>query len=215
MEVFEAIQARRSVRKFKDIPVSDAILHEMLEAARMAPSPGNAQGYAFGVIRDSGLKTRLAEAAGHQMWIADAPVVFACCGDIGCDIADRPDDDFGLIVNRLRFGADFINFMKGCTDRVACMTLFNNGTPAIPAEHMFLTAVSHGLSGCFIGYLDVEKATGILKLPKHLRCLFLLPVGYADQPPEHKTLKSLREMSFYDQWTDGGRGCNPIKAVVL
>ena len=200
MELLEVIKARRSARKFKDIPISDDIINEILEAARLAPSPGNAQGYVFGVIRDKELKIQLAKTAGNQMWIATAPVVFACCGDTSWDISDQSDDDFGLIVNNLRFGAEFINFMKGYPDRKACMKLFNNGTPAIPAEHIFLTAVSHGLNACFIGYLDVDKASEFLNLPKHLSCLFLLPVGYAGEMPGDKDLKSIGDISFYDRW---------------
>lgn len=200
MTVYEAIRDRRSVRKFKNIPISDEIIHEMLEAARLSPSGGNAQGYVFGVIRDTDLKTRLAQAAGNQTWIASAPVVFACCADISLDIADQPDDDFGLIVNNLRFGDDFISFLKTYPNRKECMRLFENATPLIPAEHIFLTAVSHGLSACFIGYLDVEKASEVLNLPKHLSCLFLLPVGYADEIPKQKNVKSIGEIAFYDKW---------------
>jgi len=200
VELFEAIKARRSVRKFKDKPIADDIIHEMLEAARLSPSPGNAQAYTFGVVRDKALKTQLAEAAGNQLWIATAPVVFACCGDISWDIADQPDDDFGLVVNHLRFGVDFVNYMKACPDKKSCRKLFHNGAPVIPAEHIFLTAVSHGLSACFIGYLDVDKATEILQLPKHLSCLFLLPVGYADEPPSNKELKEVSDISFFDRW---------------
>ena len=200
MDVFEVIKKRRSARKFKDTPIPDDIIREMLEAARLAPSPGNAQGYVFGVIRDSALKTQLAESAGNQMWVATAPVIFACCSDISWDIAEQPEDDFGMIVNNLRFGLDFMNFMKGYHDRKACMKLFNNGATAIPAEHIYLTAVSYGLSACFIGYLDVDKASEILNLPKHLTCSFLLPVGYADEIPCQKNLKSIGAISFYDKW---------------
>ncbi len=172
----------------------------MLEAARRAPSPGNAQGAVFGVVRDGALKHSLAEAAGGQMWIAGAPVVFACCGDISWDIADAPEDDFGLRVNCLRFGKTFIDFMRTCPDRSARMKLFNNGVPSIPAEHIFLTAVSHGLSACFVGYLDVDRASRILNLPSYLKCLFLLPVGYADEAPAEKALKDLAKIAFYDKW---------------
>lgn len=200
MTVYEAINERRSVRKFKNIPISDDIINEMLEAARLSPSGGNAQGYVFGVIRDIELKSQLAQAAGNQMWIASAPVVFACCADISWDIANQPDDDFGMIVNNLRFGANFINFMKAYPNRQECMRLFENATPLIPAEHIFLTAVSHGLRACFIGYLDIEKASEVLNLPKYLSCLFLLPVGYADEVPEQKKMKSVNEISFYDKW---------------
>jgi len=200
VEIFETIKKRRSVRKYKDIPVSDNIISELLEAARLAPSGGNSQGYVFGVIKESKVKRQLAEVAGNQMWIADAPVVFACCADISWDFAKQPDDDFGLIVNKLRFGDEFMEYMKNYQDRKKCMMLFNNSTPLIPAEHIFLAAVSHGLSACFIGYLNVEKANEILNLPNHLTCLFLLPVGYADEIPGEKKLKSIEEISFYDRY---------------
>ena len=200
MTVFEAIKTRRSVRKFKDTPIHDAIIHEMLESARLAPSGGNAQGYIFGVIKDATLKTQLAKAAGNQMWIATAPIIFACCGDISWDIADQPEDDFGLIVNYLRFGTDFINSMKEYPNRKAFLKLLHNGTPVIAMEHIVLTAVSHSLSACPIGYLDIDKASMILNLPKHLVCFFLLPVGYADEQPKDKVTKSISDISFYDKW---------------
>lgn len=200
MKVFEAIHTRRSVRKFKDTPIPDEIIQEMIEAARLAPTPGNAQGNVIGVIRNDTLKNQLAEAAGGQMWIASAPVVFALCADISWDLKDQPEDDFGLIVNYLRFGKDFVQFTNQCPDRRTMNKLFANGGPCVAGEHIFLTAVTHGMSACFIGYLDTERASEILNLPKHLSCLFLLPVGYPDEIPGPKNLKSIDEISFYDKW---------------
>ncbi len=200
MDILEAIQRRRSIRRYKDTPVPDEVLHEMLVAAQLCPSGGNAQGWCFGVVRDPQLKCQLAEAAGNQMWIATAPVVFACCADVSWDIAQQPADDFGVIVNRLRFGDAFIDYLIAYPDRKACMTLFENATPLMPGEHIYLTAVSHGLSGCFIGHLDVKRAGEVLGLPDHLVCLFLLPIGYPDEAPREKALKSLNEITFYDRW---------------
>jgi nitroreductase len=200
MEVFEAIKTRRSVRKFKDIPIPDDVIREMLEAARLAPTPGNGQGNVIGVVKDQTLKMQLAKAAGGQMWIASAPVVFALCTDISWDLKDQPEDDFGLIVNHLRFGEEFVRYTNQCPDRKTMNRLFANGGPCVPGEHIFLTAVAHGMSACFIGYLDIEKAAEILNLPKHLSCLFLLPVGYADEIPGQKILKDLNDISFYDKW---------------
>ncbi len=200
MKLFDAIKARRSVRKFKDTPIPTEVLGEMLEAARLAPSPGNSQGHCFGVITDGAIKERLARAAGDQMWIASAPVVFACCADISWDIAKQPEDDFGLIVNKLRFGDDFVKYLCDYPDRKTCMTLLENGTPSLAAEHIFLTAVSHGLSACFIGYLYIPLANSILNLPDHMTCLFLLPVGYPDELPREKQLKGIEQIVFYDKW---------------
>ena len=200
MNLLDSIKNRRSARKFKDTPIADKVISEMLEAARLAPSGGNAQNHIFGVIKNPDIKRQLSEAAGGQMWIAAAPVVFACCADISWDIAEQAEDDFGLRVNRHRFGDELIDYMQKYLDRKACMTLFDNATPLIPAEHIFLTAVSHGLSACFVGFLDINKANEILKLPAHITCLFLLPVGYSDESPREKELKKTDEMVFYDQW---------------
>ncbi|MHB8127632.1 MAG: nitroreductase family protein [Mobilitalea sp.] len=201
MELFDVIKVRRSARKFKDIAITDRILDEMLEAARLAPSPGNSQGYYFGVVKDKTIKEKLAKAAGEQMWIATAPIVFACCADLSWDIADQAEDDFGLIVNKLRFNNDFIKYICEYPDRKARTTLLENATPLIPGEHIFLTAAAHGLNACFVGYLDIAEADRILQLPQHITCLFLLPVGYTDELPKEKHLKELSEIVFYDHWS--------------
>jgi nitroreductase len=200
MTVFEAIKARRSVRKYKDIPISDDVINEMLEAARLAPTPGNSQNNVIGVVKDPSLKNQLAKAAGNQMWIASAPVVFALCSDISWDLKDQPEDDFGLVVNHLRFGKEFIQYTNQCPDRKTMNTRYANGGPNVPGEHIFLTAVAHGMSACFVGYLDTDRASEILNLPKYLSCLFLLPVGYADETPRQKKLKSINEISFFNKW---------------
>jgi nitroreductase len=202
MELKEVIEKRRSVRKFKDKEIPEKIILEMVNAARLSPSGGNSQGWIFGIITDKKQKEKLAEAAGNQLWIKDAPVIMAGCSEIDWDIAEQPEDDFGKIVNYLRFGKEFIEYLCEYHDRKACMTLFQNPTPLIPMEHMFLTAVSHGLSACFIGYLDVEKANKILNLPESITCLFLLPIGYPDETPKEKETKSLEEISFKNIWNN-------------
>ena len=200
MDLIEAINGRRSVRKFKNKEIPEGIITEMLNSARLAPSGGNSQGWIFGIITAEEQKEKLANAAGKQTWIKDAPVIIAGCADIGWDIANQPDDDFGKIVNYTRFGKEFIEYMCKYPDRKMCMTLFNNGTPILPMEHMFLVAVSHGLSACFIGFLDLREANEILNLPENITCLFLLPIGYPDETPKEKNTKSIEEICFTNKW---------------
>ncbi len=202
MELLEAINKRRSARKFKDKEIPENIIQEMLNAARLSPSGGNGQNWIFGIIEDKVQKEKLAEAAGNQTWIKDAPVIIAGCSYLRWDIAEQPEDDFGKIVNYLRFGKDFIDYLCEYPDRKACMTLFENSNPLVPLEHICLTAVSHGLSSCFIGFLDIEKANKILNLPEDITCLFLLPVGYADENPKEKETKSIEEISFKNKWKE-------------
>ncbi len=56
------------------------------------------------------------------------------------------------------------------------------------------------LSGCWVGYLDIKKASEILNLPDDIVCLFLMPLGYAAEKEEKNEKKSLEELVFYDKW---------------
>ena len=52
MDLFKAIEKRRSIRKFKPEPVAKDDLKKILEAGRLAPSGGNRQPWYFIVVRD-------------------------------------------------------------------------------------------------------------------------------------------------------------------
>ena len=52
MNTLDAIAARRSIRRFKDTPVSDHALQTILTAAVQAPSGSNRQPWRFVVVRE-------------------------------------------------------------------------------------------------------------------------------------------------------------------
>ncbi|MBN1483679.1 MAG: nitroreductase [Chloroflexia bacterium] len=52
MNTLEAIAARRSIRRFKDTPVPDEMIHTVLRAAIQAPSGKNRQPWRFVVVRE-------------------------------------------------------------------------------------------------------------------------------------------------------------------
>ena len=81
MEVLEAIEKRRSVRKYKPSGIPNEHLKKILEAARLAPSAGNRQPWRFIVVRSSERKKLLAEAARNQMFLADAGVIIVALAD--------------------------------------------------------------------------------------------------------------------------------------
>lgn len=64
MELYEVIKNRRFVRNFKDIPIHDDVIQEMLEVARLVPTAGNGQGNVIGVVRDQTIKTPLGRSCG-------------------------------------------------------------------------------------------------------------------------------------------------------
>ena len=50
MDVFQAITTRRSIRRFKPDPVPEALIREILDAARWSPSWGNTQPWEIVVV---------------------------------------------------------------------------------------------------------------------------------------------------------------------
>jgi len=200
MEFMKVIEKRQSIRNFSDKKIDTEIMNSILRAGRLSPSGGNAQNRYFGIIEDNKIKKDLAEAAGKQMWIAKAPVVIAHCSYIGYDLAEVAEDNFALKVNKTRFGSKLISYLNSYHDRRMMNSFWNNSNPLIPGEHMLLAAENYGISGCWVGYLDIKKASEILNLPDDIVCLFLMPLGYAAEKKESKEKKTLDELVFYDNW---------------
>lgn len=81
MDVFEAIQKRKSVRSYKPKPVPVDILRKVLEAARLAPSAGNNQPWHFIVVTDPDKRRKIARGCRFGRFLAESPVVIVGCGD--------------------------------------------------------------------------------------------------------------------------------------
>jgi nitroreductase len=82
MEVFEAIRNRRSIRQFTDQVVSKEMISKLVEAARMAPTAGNAQAYQMVVVRQNEQEQSLSKAAFGQKQVETASAVFVVCADL-------------------------------------------------------------------------------------------------------------------------------------
>ena len=79
MDVSEAIEVRRSIRKYKSTEVDDEKLKKIIESARIAPSAANRQEWKFLVVKDSDTREKLVEACHGQNFVAEAPILIAAC----------------------------------------------------------------------------------------------------------------------------------------
>ena len=90
--ILEAIEKRYSVRHYKDQPVEEGKLAEVLEAARLAPSGSNLQPWKLVVVRDRATIRSMVHAIGGQQFVEQAPVlVVACKNGEGYNIGHRYD----------------------------------------------------------------------------------------------------------------------------
>ncbi len=197
--LYDAIYNRRSIRNFSSDPIPGDALQRIVESARWAPSGGNSQPWQFGVVREEQRKTALAEAAGGQIWIAEAPVVIALC----CPL--QRQEQFGEAsqkVNRMRWGEQMSDWMTQCPDEYGVSLLLNNAAPHIPGAHIQLAAQAEGIGSCWIGYLDIDRASEILQLPHDWRCYYLIPLGYPDGSTQPPPRKPLSEITFAERWDE-------------
>ncbi|MFH1830268.1 MAG: nitroreductase family protein [Pseudomonadota bacterium] len=156
MELFDAIEHRRSVRQFENKKaIDDAVLQKILHAAMMAPSSGNTQCWRFIVVRDPNIKKRLALEAGHQGFIDQAPVAIVVCADLERAASTYGERGFGT---------------------------YSLQDAAAATENMLLAAHALGLGACWVGAFDEKMASNILELPKGLRPLAIIPIGFSAEP---------------------------------
>jgi nitroreductase/predicted lactoylglutathione lyase len=73
---------RRSVRKFLDTPIAQAVLDNVFELSRYAPSSHNTQPYYFKIIGEQAVKNALANTRGQSSApISRGPLAVAICSD--------------------------------------------------------------------------------------------------------------------------------------
>ncbi len=72
---------------------------------------------------------------------------------------------------------------------------------AIAIDHITLCAAADGLGTCWIGAFDEGKVKKILGIPREVRVVELLPIGYpADPSPVPKNRLPLDEIVRYEKW---------------
>ena len=80
MEVKDALLKRRSIRKFKDEPISQEIIEELLIAAMSAPSACNKRPWEFYIITNKDKLQELKKASRFARY--DAPLAIVVCGNL-------------------------------------------------------------------------------------------------------------------------------------
>lgn len=149
MDFYEVVRTRRSIRSYKPDPIPEEVLNRILEVVRIAPSGSNRQPWKFIIVRDGGLKRRLASACQNQGFIADAPVVIVACG-------------YNIHYNRGGYMGDMSMLVDG----------------SIAFTHLILAARAEGLGTCWIGAFNNEEIKGILNIPEDMNVVAITPLGY-------------------------------------
>ncbi len=201
MKVLEAIEKRRSIRRFKTKSLSKQQILKLLEAARLAPSGCNVQPWRFIIIRNAKLRSKLREAAYNQKFIEDAPIVLVCCGDLLSWKQTKKHNQEILMKGDVQLTKECESALKNRVESAVSAemheriptTLLN---VAIAIEHIVLEAVELGLGSCWVKLFDEYKVRKLLNLPENIIVVALLPVGYPDENPNPRPRLSLSAITL-------------------
>ena len=204
LTVSEAIRERRSIRSFRSDPVPDEVIHQMLEAARLAPSGSNRQPWRFIVVTDATEKARLRKICLDQAFIEEAPVVFVCCADVTAysqalrKKRSQEFIDYGVTETLSGRFADPAFQALLLAEPDSDLRTFLPAAVAntyIAIEHMVLTATALGLGTCWVGALGNEgEIDAFFGLPTTTVVVAVLPVGYPTVIPPPRPRISLSEI---------------------
>jgi len=200
MELLEAIESRRSIRKFKSDSISDQHIKELIEAGRLAPSGTNIQPTRYVVIKSEAARAKLKECT-PLPFVAAAPVVIACCIDT------QAITSTGDRMKELREAQAFIDTPLNEDDKnyadlkkkanevdANAIKTYLSLNAAIAIDHITLRAVDLGLGSCWIMMFDKEKVKKLLELNDRYEVIALLPIGYPDQTPLQRPRLTFEEV---------------------
>jgi nitroreductase len=137
MDVLGAIYSRRAVRLYKDEPVDDQTVRQLIDAAIQAPSAVNEQPWSFIVVRDRALLKRISQEAKAHM------------------LRSTPAGLLSHHFHELLSDPGFDIFYEAPVLVVICCTTDSPWAVedcALAAENLMLAAVAAGLGTCWIGF---------------------------------------------------------------
>ena len=129
----------------------------------------------------------------------NAPVIFVCCSNIEYDIKSDSADSYANKGMTARYGTEVVNFLLNAKDRKSIKTLMQSAPVYIAAQHIILSAVSKGLKGCLVDFINLDKINMILNLPDHITCELIVPIGYPDENPNPIKTNQVNN-TFYNKW---------------
>jgi F420 biosynthesis protein FbiB-like protein len=199
--VTDLIKRRRSIRKFSPRKIDVAVVREVLEAARWAPSAHNAQPCRFIILTDAALKRDLAEAMAAAR------------------LADMTKDGVAVEVRENATKASVQRFTRAPVLVVACLTMKDMPKRAdelrqqcerdlavqsfgAALQNMLLVAHARGLGACWFSAPCFCKETvrKVLKMPKDVEPQALIALGYPAEKPKVPSRKPLRSHAYRDGW---------------
>lgn len=192
-EIINTLLSHRSIRAYKNQPVEEEILGQIIKAVQAAPNWVNLQHVSIITVKDGERRKKFSELCGNQKHIAQAPIFLVFCADfyrtwIASGMDESLFDKVTGQIDSLIVGANEVGIALGTA--VAAAESFGLGT--VPIGDIRLHAL---------------EAVRELNLPKYVLPLLGLCVGYPAENPGVKPRLPKEAVCFEEQYQ---RDINPL-----
>jgi nitroreductase len=177
MDFDEVVKRRKMIREYdsdrQQIP--NEIITKLIKNAHRAPSAGHTQVQEFIIVKDASIKKKLRKAAVNQEYVERAPLLIVVCSNTSRSV--------GHYGSRAR---EFYSIIDG----------------AFASMLILLSAVNEGIGACFVGAFEDTKVSEILELPRDVRPIGIICIGYPSdqQEPEKLGRIDVKALVHYEKY---------------
>ncbi|MBI5652809.1 MAG: nitroreductase family protein [Chloroflexi bacterium] len=167
MEFFETIRARHSIRAFTAQAIESAAIDAIINAANVAPSAGNLQGYEIFAVTHRAVLSALCRASFDQEFIAQAQIAFVFCA--------HPAR------SAVKYGERGANLYCVQDATIAC-------------AYAQLAATALGLATVWVGAFNEDAARDAIQIGNDLLPVAILPIGYPGKQPKIRPRRAVDDL---------------------
>lgn len=180
MELYDAIETRRTVRKFTDEKIPEDLLRKVLETACKVPSWKNTRTPRFTAVTDPVKIAEIAEKGAFGMPHNSGIFANAAC----------------ILIQSAKKG------MAGWNSDGTATTIYGDSytffDAGIAAQNISLSASAEGLGTVIMGIIDYDKIAEIISLPDDEEIICAISMGYPaaapNTPPKYTVDEIVRFM---------------------
>jgi nitroreductase len=185
-ETIQTLLSHRTIRKYKNDPIPEPVLQDILQAAIRTSTTGNMQVYSIIVTTDPEKKGALHKFHFSQQMVLEAPMLLTFCADF---------NRFNLWCRQRNAVPGYDNFLSFFTAAIDAL---------IASQNAAVAAEAHGLGICYLGTTtyQADKLIGFFDLPKGVVPVTTLVVGYPAEDPELTDRLPVEAVVHYEKYTD-------------
>lgn len=162
MDLFEAIYARRSIRKFKQEKIKREELYDIIDCARLAPSAVNRQPIRYSVIDD---ENAVKEIFSMTKWAGYEP-------NAGPNAGEEPTAYIAVL-----------------GDGAVSETILQNDS-GLAMGTLCIATAGKGLASCILGAIDRTGIAKVINMPDDMKLLYIVALGYPAQISRTSEMKN-------------------------